>query len=150
MRANCRFSRTILLLLAVTGFSSATAQKPTFDLVIRGGRIVDGTGNPWFYGDLAIQGDRIAATGEIPEDSGKTEVDASGLVVAPGFIDIHSHSERTLFTDGDAQSKVRQGVTTDILGEGSSGAPHTGRMSAHQVTINGKEVRIETLCDYFA
>lgn len=149
MVSTFRVCRT-LLLLALVAMSSATAQEPEFDLVIRGGQIVDGTGAPAFLGDLAVKADRIVAVGEISEGSGKIEIDAKGLVVAPGFIDIHSHSDRTLFTDGDAQSKIRQGVTTDILGEGSSGGPNTGRISAHQVTIHGEAVQIETLGDYFA
>ncbi len=149
MLSHFRRCRT-LLLIAVVGIASANAQDSQFDIVIRGGRIVDGTGNPWFEGDVGISEGRIAAIGQIPPDSGTTEIDAAGLVVAPGFIDMHSHSDRTLFTDGDAQSKIRQGVTSDILGEGSSGGPNTGRMPPDKVTIGGETVEIETLGDYFA
>ncbi len=89
-----------------------------YDIVIRGGKIVDGTGNPWFEGDVAIRGDRIAAMGLIgPEIPARRTIDARGLIVAPGFIDMHSHSDLTLLEDGDAQSKIRHGVTTEILGE---------------------------------
>lgn len=119
-----------------------------FDLVIRNGRVVDGTGNPWFEGDLAITGDRIAALGQIA-GKGTVEVDASGLVVAPGFIDIHSHSDFKLLQDGLAQSKVRQGVTTEILGEGSSAGPYQGKLSAKSFKVRGNETSWTTLGGYF-
>lgn len=94
-----------------------------YDLLIRGGRIVDGTGNPWFYGDVAVSGARIAAIGRLTGKTARRVIEASGLVVAPGFIDIHNHSDSTLLADGNAQSMIRQGVTSMILGEGGSAAP---------------------------
>ena len=94
-----------------------------FDLLIRGGMIVDGTGNPAFAGDLGIKGGRIAAMGRLAGRTAARTIDASGLTVAPGFIDIHNHSDNTIVQDGDAQSMVRQGVTSMILGEGGSAAP---------------------------
>ena len=111
------------LLAAILFSLSAFAQ--TYDLIITGGRIVDGSGNAWFYGDLAIQGDRIARIA--PPGllkSAKQRLDAKGMIVAPGFIDIQSHS-RTAFLQGDGRviSKVTQGITTEILGEGSTNAP---------------------------
>ena len=98
-----------------------------FDVVITGGRIVDGTGNPWYYGDVGVRGDRIvriAPRGALANASAQRRIDATGLVVAPGFIDIQSHS-RGAFLTGDSRvvSKVTQGVTTEILGEGSTNAP---------------------------
>src|SRR5262245_3101403 len=85
-----------------------------YDLVIRGGRIVDGTGSPWFRGDLAIRGDRVQLVGRVPEGAqARRTIDATGMVVAPGFIDIHSHSDSPLLEDGAGQSKIRQGVTTE-------------------------------------
>jgi len=98
------------------------------DLLIRGGRIVDGTGNPWFTGDLAITGTRIAAVGRALSLAAKSTIDATGLVVAPGFIDIHSHSDTLLLEDGRAESKIRQGVTLEVLGEGPSAGPSKGRL----------------------
>jgi N-acyl-D-amino-acid deacylase len=137
------------LLAVVAATASAAAQDPPFDLVIRDGRIVDGTGNPWFRGDLAIRGDRIAAVGRIDRDTPtRRSIDASGLVVAPGFIDAHAHSDWTLFEDGNAPSKIRQGVTTDILGEDHSGGPNRGKLSPKVVTIKGEPTNIVTLGDY--
>ena len=107
----------LLLLVAAVG----SAQD--FDLLIRGGTIVDGTGNPAFVGDLGIKGGRIAAMGRLAGRTAARSIDASGLTVAPGFIDIHNHSDTTIVLDGDAQSMVRQGVTSMIFGEGGSAAP---------------------------
>ena len=100
-----------------------------FDIVIRGGLIVDGTGNPSFRGDVGIRGTRIEGMGRLEGRPAKRVLDASGLVVAPGFIDIHNHSDFTILTDGNAESMVRQGVTSMIFGEGGSAAPAGGRQS---------------------
>ncbi len=127
----------------------ASAQEP-YDLVIRGGRIVDGTGNPWFAGDVAIRGERIVAIGRVPPGEAKRTIDAKGLVVAPGFIDMHSHSDTLLLEDGHAQSKIRQGVTTEILGEGSSAGPYVGKLSPQKVRVDGHEKEWRTLGEYFA
>src|SRR5690349_9309467 len=97
------------------------------DLLIRGGRIVDGTGNPSFLGDIGVTGNRIAAMGHLESAKGKRTIDAAGLTVAPGFIDMHNHSDYTLVADGNAQSMIRQGVTSMILGEGESAAPIGGK-----------------------
>jgi len=94
----------------------ALALAQSYDVLIRHGRIADGTGNPSFTGDVAILNGRIAAIGNFPEATAKRLIDAAGLVVAPGFIDIHNHSDYTLVADGDAQSMVRQGVTSMIFG----------------------------------
>jgi N-acyl-D-amino-acid deacylase len=147
-----RLTAFILSLLAWLAFAgTASAQEPPFDLVIRNGRVVDGTGNPWSRGDLAIRGDRIAAVGRIPADApARRTMDASGRIVAPGFIDAHSHSDWVLFEDGNAPSKVRQGVTTDVLGEDRSGGPNRGKLAAKVVHVGGKEVALESLGDYFA
>jgi N-acyl-D-aspartate/D-glutamate deacylase len=137
--------------LAAIGFAAPakSADDPPYDLLIRNGKIVDGTGNPWFIGDMAIRGDRIVAVGHVPPVSAKREIDAKGLVVAPGFIDMHSHSDYTLLEDGDAQSKIRQGVTTEVLGEGQSAGPYVGKLTARTATVGGKTVHWTTLGGYF-
>src|SRR6266545_226447 len=99
------------------------AATPDFDLILRGGRVVDGTGNPSYRGDVAVKQGRINAVGALADKTAVRTIDASGLVVAPGFVDIHNHSDETLLVDGGAESMVRQGVTTMILGEGLSAAP---------------------------
>jgi len=94
------------------------------DLVIRGGMLVDGTGNPWVRGDVGIRDGKVALIGHLDEQSARQVLDASGMVVAPGFVDIHSHSDLTLLVDGRAMSKVLQGVTTEVVGNcGLSAAP---------------------------
>ncbi len=137
-----------LLLTAVVVPAGATEEEP-YDLVIRNGRIVDGTGNPWYVGDVAIRGDRIVAVGRVPPAAAKREIDAKGLVVAPGFIDMHSHSDYTLLEDGDAQSKVRQGVTTEVIGEGQSAGPYLGKLPPHTAVVGGKTVHWRTLGEYY-
>ncbi len=133
--------------LASLIFSSQPS--PTYDLVIRNGKIVDGTGNPWFFGDVAIKGDKIAAIGRIAPQAGGREIDAMGLIVAPGFIDMHSHSDFTILEDGNAQSKIRQGVTTEVLGESTSPGPYQGKLTPPQVLVKDKQISWTTLGGYF-
>jgi N-acyl-D-aspartate/D-glutamate deacylase len=104
---------------------------PDFDVLIRGGRLVDGTGNPWFHGDVALSGDRVAEvapTGQIAPGRAQEVVDATGMVVCPGFIDIQSHSIIPLMMDGRCLSKITQGVTTEIMGEAWTPAPYGGKI----------------------
>lgn len=147
----CCAACTILLIGLLPCFATAAlaaAPEAAYDLVIRNGRIVDGSGNPWFYGDLAVRGDRIAAVGRISK-KGDREIDAKGLIVAPGFIDMHSHSDLLLLEDGDAQSKIRQGVTTEVLGEGSSAAPYQGKTAASDEALARETFRWRRLAEYF-
>jgi N-acyl-D-aspartate/D-glutamate deacylase len=136
--------------LTVAGLAPqpAAAEAP-YDLLLRNGKIVDGSGNPWFYGDVAVRGDHIVAVGRVPPAKALREIDARGLVVAPGFIDMHSHSDLLLLEDGQAQSKVRQGVTTEVLGEGTSAGPRTGKLTPGRAAPGGKEVTWTTLGGYF-
>lgn len=114
----------LALLVLVAALSSGLAtQRSSFELLIRNGRIVDGTGNPSFVGDVGVRDGRIAAIGRLSDSSAARTIDAAGLVIAPGFIDIHNHSDDTLLEDGDAQSMIHQGVTSMIFGEGGSAAP---------------------------
>jgi N-acyl-D-amino-acid deacylase len=141
-------ARCLLLFLLVLSANIAQGQEP-FDLLLRGGQIVDGSGNPWFQGDVGIRGDRIVAVGHLRDAEAKRIIDATGLTVAPGFIDIHSHSDFFLLEDGNAQSKIHQGVTTEILGEGNSAGPYKGKLSPRSVAVNGKTEEWDTLGEYF-
>ena len=96
---------------------------PVYDLLVRGGSVVDGTGSPWFRGDVLVCGDRIAAVGVLPGARARDTLDATGMVVAPGFIDMLGQSEYTLLRDGRAVSKVTQGITSEITGEVTSVVP---------------------------
>jgi N-acyl-D-aspartate/D-glutamate deacylase len=109
-----------------------TDDSPAFAAIIAGARVVDGTGNPWFHGDVALAGDRIAAVapaGALDRAAAREVVDGAGLVVCPGFIDIQSHSIIPFLTDRRALSKVTQGVTTEIMGEHWTPAPFGGRIA---------------------
>jgi N-acyl-D-aspartate/D-glutamate deacylase len=106
------------------------------DVLITRGQVVDGAGNPWFYGDVALRGERIAAItppGRIAPEQAREVVDAAGMVVCPGFIDILSHSILPLMIDPRSLSKITQGVTTEIMGEGWSPAPYGGKMQLKSI-----------------
>jgi N-acyl-D-amino-acid deacylase len=114
----------------------------SIDVLICGAKVVDGTGNPWFYGDIAIQGDRIqeiVPPGLIPVGAAREVLDAAGMVVCPGFIDILSHSHTPLMYDGRDLSKITQGVTTEILGEGWTPAPMGGRIKDNFLKLSQVE-----------
>jgi N-acyl-D-amino-acid deacylase len=117
-----RLTCIVAAALSVTVFG----QTPDFDVLIRNGQVLDGTGAAAVNVDVGIRGDRIAAVGQLASRTARRTIDAKGLVVAPGFIDLHTHSEMPLLADGTAQSKVRQGVTLDIMGESTSAAPRDG------------------------
>jgi N-acyl-D-amino-acid deacylase len=124
-----RFSLALLfatiLLFPHQPFAQAP-QKAQYDILIVNGHILDGTGSPWYEGSVAIKGGKIAEIGRIANVSAKHTIDAKGLIVAPGFIDLHSHSDFALLADGKAESKIRQGVTTEIIGESASAGPVLG------------------------
>ena len=106
------------------------AQAPAYDILIKNAHILDGTGNPWYSGILAIKGGKIVAIGypegPLSKATATRVIDAQGLVAAPGFIDLHTHSDLTLLADGNAESKVHDGVTLDVIGESTSVAPRDG------------------------
>ena len=115
-----------------------------FDIVIHGGRLIDGTGNPWFYGDLAVKDGKIAHIGKLNPDSAKRAISAKNCVVTPGFIDMHTHSDQPVIADGNAESKVRQGVTLDIIGESQTVAPLEGAILEEYRLEHRKRNGIET------
>src|SRR3989442_9262394 len=128
---------------------SGCGRSPQFNVLITNGRVVDGSGREPFAADVGVQGDRIARIGDLKAISAQRVIDASGLMVSPGFIDIHSHSDYSLLVDGTAQSKIRQGMTTEILGEAPSAGPLKGK-----VTLDLSEYNLKadwtTLREYFA
>ncbi len=123
--------RAATFLLALQGLAATTAPPPVCDLIFAGGRVVDGTGAPWFRADVCVSGDRIAAVGDLARARAPRRIDASSLVVAPGFIDMLGQSEYNVLVDNRAASKITQGITTEITGEGSSIAPLNARMIAN-------------------
>jgi len=129
------------------------AQTPvSFDVIIEGGRIVDGTGAPWFLGDVGVKDDRIAAMGRLEGAPAARRINARDLVVAPGFIDMLGQSEFSVLVDSRAASKIMQGVTTEVTGEGVSIAPVNDRMmKARSASYEqaGVEQDFRTLAEYF-
>jgi len=109
----------------------------TYDVILRGGTVYDGSGGAPFVADVAIQGDTLAAVGDLPGARGRLEVDARGLAVAPGFINMLSWATESLLVDGRSQSELRQGVTLEIFGEGSSMGPITAPMRAEMIEQQG-------------
>ena len=130
----------------------ASAQRPDYDFIISGAHIVDGTGAPWVAGDIGLAGDRIVAIGDLSKASARKRVDGQGLVVSPGFIDVQGQSEFNVLVDNRAASKITQGVTTEITGEGSSIAPVNDRMKNENEEVAkkyGVTVDWSTLGEYF-
>src|SRR6202453_1822238 len=113
---------SFILLLGATLSSLAQSSLP-FDLVITNGHIIDGTGSPWYSGDLGIRDGKVAAIGNLSASPRKRTIDAAGKVVAPGFIDMLGQSEYSILVDPRLPSKIYQGITTEITGEGDSIAP---------------------------
>lgn len=107
------------VLAALLTLSQAQADEPAYDLVIRNGRVLDGNGNPWVSADIAIAGDKLVAIGRVT-GHGKREIDAKGLYVSPGWIDMMDQSGEVLIQNGLAENKLREGVTSAIAGEGGT------------------------------
>jgi len=129
-----RLSRVLLVLVV---WPLAFSQPTPFDVVVRGGTVYDGTGAPGRRADVGIQGDRIAAIGDLSGLPATTTVDAAGLAVTPGFINILSWSTESLLIDGRSQGELREGVTTQIFGEGSSMGPLTPEMKRRAIEQMG-------------
>lgn len=139
---------TISALAAGCGGPSA----PVYDLLITGGTVIDGSGEPRRTADVGVIGDSIVAVGDLAGADASRTIDAAGLVVAPGVIDIHGHSDYSLLVDGTAQSKIRQGVTTEIIGEALSAGPITeaGREFRRiEAPLWGVNITWNTLGEYF-
>jgi N-acyl-D-amino-acid deacylase len=139
----------VLLLAVPVGHASAAS----YDLIIRNGHVIDGTGSPWYGADIAVKEGRIAAIGRLGSASATRSIDAHGLIVAPGFIDMLGQSELTLLVDPRAPSKIFQGITSEITGEGNSVAPlDDALLREHHSTYEhyGLKVGWHTLAEYFA
>lgn len=133
--------RSLSFLLLLFLAPAAAAEEPApYDLILRGGRVVDGTGSPWYRADVAVKGDRIAAIAVRIDGRAAREIAAEGLVVAPGFIDLHTHARRGIFDNPGAENYVRQGVTTLFEGpDGSSPLPirdFLARIEAAKPAVN--------------
>jgi len=144
----------VILLVFICIAAAGFAQRPTsFDIILTHGHIVDGTGSPWYSGDVGIRDGKIAAIGNLSAATSKRTIDVHGMVVAPGFIDMLGQSEKTILVDPRLLSKIYQGITTEITGEGGSIAPLNDAIVAADAT-SFEHLKItpdwRTLRQYFA
>ena len=140
-----------LIFTLIVSFAQIASAGPPFDVIIKGGTVYDGTGAEGRVTDIAIRGDRIAGIGDLANATAKTTIDARGLAVAPGFINMLSWSTESLIQDGRSQSEIRQGVTTEIMGEGNSMGPLNDRMKARYVREQKDikfDIKWKTLAEY--
>src|SRR5437879_2633504 len=144
---------TAFLAIVLTMFAQGQSPSPAsadFDVIIRNGTVYDGTGEPR-QADVAIRGDRIVGVGDFKSATAKTIIDAKGLAVAPGFINMLSWSTESLIQDGRSQSEILQGVTTEIMGEGESMGPVNDRVREHKIreqTDIKYDISLNTLAEY--
>ncbi|MDY7226279.1 N-acyl-D-amino-acid deacylase family protein [Hyalangium rubrum] len=141
----------LLFSACATTPSASGSQAAEYDVILRGGTVYDGSGGEPFVSDVAIRGDSLAAIGDLREARGRTEVDARGLAVAPGFINMLSWATESLLVDGRSQSDLRQGVTLEVFGEGSSMGPLNAAMKKEMIDEQGDlkfEVKWTTLGEY--
>ena len=144
--------RSLLLGASVLSAFALHAQvpAPTYDLLIRNARIIDGTGNPWYRGDVAVRGDRIAAIGRV-HGTAKRTIDAQDRVISPGFIDMMGTGSTPYLTEPSAAaSRLFQGITTALIGEGGSEAPQNDATLGNGLLVQGKRVKWQTFAEYFA
>ncbi|HRX82389.1 MAG TPA: hypothetical protein P5307_25155, partial [Pirellulaceae bacterium] len=141
----------IAFLVHVTIMCVPAVRAQTYDTIIRGGTIYDGTGSPGLVADIAIQGDSIAAIGDLSNATAKQQIDASGLAVSPGFINMLSWATESLLVDPKSQSDIRQGVTLEVFGEGWSMGPLTDGMQRDEIESQGDikyEIPWRSLSEY--
>jgi N-acyl-D-amino-acid deacylase len=142
---------SLIFVASLLVFSFAQSKPADYDFIIRGGTVYDGTGGTVIKADVAIKGDRIAAIGNLAGKNGTTVIDAHGLAVAPGFINMLSWSNESLIEDGRSQSELRQGVTTQIMGEGDSMGPLNDRIKK-RIIAEQKDIKYDiewnTLAEY--
>lgn len=138
--------------IAAAIYSTPSVEAAPFDVIIKNGHILDGAGGPWYAADIGIRGNRIAAIGKLDDAQAKKVVDATGQIVSPGFIDMLGQSEMALLVDNRSLSKLSQGITSEITGEGGSIAPQDARtLAALQPSLDVLHVKVDwtTLDGYF-
>ena len=141
----------IFLLFVLSALSACATARPTFDTIIRGGTVYDGTGSAGVRADVAISGDTIAAVGDLSGASAGTVIDATGRAVSPGFINMLSWATESLIHDPRSQSDIRQGVTLEVFGEGSSMGPLNPKMKKLEKELQGDikyDIEWTTLGEY--
>lgn len=146
-------SVAVAALVVIAAAVPSMAQGQSYDVILRGGTVYDGTGSPGRLADVGIRGDRIAAVGDLKAAQARTVLDAKGLAVAPGFINMLSWSTDSLIADGRSQGEIRQGVTLEVMGEGNSMGPLTDEMKRRAVEQMGDiryDITWTTLAEYLA
>ena len=144
-------SLALLLIILLPTIGLAQSRSSTYDIIIKGGTVYDGSGRTPIKADIGIKGDKIVKVGDLSAASAPTVIDARGLAVAPGFINMLSWSTESLIADGRSQSEVRQGVTTQIMGEGWSMGPLNDAMKKQSVAEQGDikyDIEWTTLAEY--
>jgi N-acyl-D-amino-acid deacylase len=140
--------KKLFVFIMATAAMWSCQQQKEYDVVIRGGTVYDGSGKAPTKADVAIVGDTIAAIGDLSDAKGKTEIDANGLAVAPGFINMLSWAVETLILDGNGESDIRQGVTLEVFGEGSSMGPMSDKMKAESRDVMRRDPDYEYDIDW--
>jgi N-acyl-D-amino-acid deacylase len=140
----------LAVLTAACAFDVPRSGAEAYDVLIVGGRVVDGTGSPWFMADVGIRDGRIVAVGALRDSPARRVIDAAGRVIAPGFVDMMGVSSLPIVAaPASAESRLRQGITTMLVGEGSSHAPQNERTQPEGVEIGGRRVTWRSFADYF-
>src|SRR5215813_9584819 len=153
MRNKTTFAVFALFLIILSTLLAGAQDKKPFDIIVRNGHIIDGTGSPWYSSDIGIRDGKIAAIGNLSDTPRKRTIDAQHKVVAPGFIDMLGQSELTILVDPRLPSKIYQGITTEITGEGDSAAPlNNAIIQAHKARYDHYHIKPDwsTLREYFS